>query len=97
MKKTVTKLFNGGLAAKHYFDLIILLLKTNDPMGLSDPALVLYTCTKPLFSNIFSETTWPIIAKFHMEPFSEGRTKVYINSSGHMTKIAATPIYGKDC
>ena len=30
-----------------------------------------------------------------MEPPSEGGTKVYINGPGHMTKMAATPIYGK--
>ena len=48
------------------------------------------------FSNIFSsETAWPIKAKFYVEPPWEGGTKVYINSSGHMTKMAAMPIYGK--
>ena len=30
-----------------------------------------------------------------MEPFWEGRTKVYINGPGHMTKMAAMHIYGK--
>ena len=30
-----------------------------------------------------------------MEPFWEGTTKVYINGPGHMTKIAAMPIYDK--
>ena len=45
------------------------------------------------FSNIFSyETTWPIKAKFYVEPPWEGGTKVYINGLGHMTKMAATPI-----
>ena len=29
-----------------------------------------------------------------MEPPWEGGTKVYINGPGHMTKMAATPIYG---
>ena len=48
------------------------------------------------FSNIFSsETAWPIKAKFYVEPPWEGGTKVYINGPGHMTKMAATPIYGK--
>ena len=47
--------------------------------------------------NIFSsETTWPINAKFHVEPPSEGRTKVYINGPGNMTKVAAMPIYVKN-
>ena len=49
------------------------------------------------FSNIFSsETAWPIKAKFYVEPPWEGGTKIYINGPGHMTKMAATPIYGKN-
>ena len=48
-------------------------------------------------SNIFSsETAWPIKAIFFVEPPSEGGTKVCINSLGHMTKMAAMPIYGKN-
>ena len=48
------------------------------------------------FSNIFSsETAWPIKAKFYVEPPWEGGTKVCINCPGHMTKMAAMPIYGK--
>ena len=31
-----------------------------------------------------------------MEPPWEGGTKVCINGPGHMTKMAATPIYGKN-
>ena len=46
--------------------------------------------------NIFSsETAWPIKAKLYVEPPWEGGTKVYINGPGHMTKMAAMPIYGK--
>ena len=37
-----------------------------------------------------------IKAKFYMEPPWEGGTKVYINGPGHMTKMAAMPIYGKN-
>ena len=49
------------------------------------------------FSNVFSsETAWPIKAKFYVEPPWEGGTKVYINGPGYMTKMAATPIYGKN-
>ena len=49
------------------------------------------------FSNIFSsETAWPIKAKFYVEPPGEGGTKVCINGPGHMTKMAAMPIYGKN-
>ena len=47
--------------------------------------------------NIFSsETAWPIKAKLYVEPSWEGGTKVYINGPGHMTKMAAMPIYGKN-
>ena len=51
---------------------------------------------RPPFSKIFSETNWPIIAKFYVKPPWEGGTKVYINGPGHMTKMAAMPIYGKN-
>ena len=47
--------------------------------------------------NIFSsETALPIKAKFYLEPPWEGGTKVYINGPGHMTKMAAMLIYGKN-
>ena len=49
------------------------------------------------FSNIFSsETTVPIEAKFHMELPWDWGTKVCSNSPGHMAKMAAMPIYGKN-
>ena len=48
------------------------------------------------FSNISSETTGPIKAKFHIEPLWDGGTKVCSNGPGHMTKMAAMPIYGKN-
>ena len=49
-----------------------------------------------IFLNFFSSiTTWPIEAKFHVESPWDGRTKFYSNSSGHMTKMAITSIYGK--
>ena len=49
------------------------------------------------FSNIFSsETTGPIEAKFYVEIPWVGGTKVYSNDLGHMTKMAAMPIYGKN-
>ena len=52
------------------------------------------------FSKIFSsETTWPINAKFHEEPpwvGGGGGAIVCINGIGHLTKMAAIPIYGKN-
>ena len=48
------------------------------------------------FSNVFSsEIAWQIKAKFYVEPPWEGGTKVYINGPGHMTKMAAMPLYGE--
>ena len=51
-------------------------------------------CCRPPFSNVFSSETAK--AKFYVEPPWEGGTKVYINGPGHMTKMAAMPIYGKN-
>ena len=47
----------------------------------------MYVCMLSTFSNIFSsETIGPIEANFHVEPPWDG----------HMTKMAAMPIYGKN-
>ena len=52
---------------------------------------------RPPFLKIFSsETAWPIKAKFYVGLPWEGGTKVCINGPGHMTKMAAMPIYGKN-
>ena len=51
---------------------------------------------RPQCSNIFSETTCQIKAKFSVEPPWEGGTKLCLRHLGHMTKMAATPIYGKN-
>ena len=48
-------------------------------------------------SNIFfSKTAWPIKAKFYVGPPWVGGTKICSRHVGHMTKMAATPIYGKN-
>ena len=48
-------------------------------------------------SNIFfSETAGPIKAKFYVEPPWVGGTIFCSRHLGHMTKMAATPIYGKN-
>ena len=61
------------------------------------PSVVHPCVVHPPFSKIFfSETAWQIKAKFYVEPLWEGGTKVYINGPGHMTKMAAMPIYGKN-
>ena len=52
---------------------------------------------RPQCSNIFfSETACPIKAYFYVEPPWEGGTKFSSRHLGHMTKMAATPIYGKN-
>ena len=52
---------------------------------------------RPHSLNIFSsETTGPIKVKCHMELLWGGRTKVCSNVPGHLTKVAAMPIYGKN-
>ena len=58
----------------------------------------MYVCVcVSTFSNIFSsETTGPIEDKFHMEPPWDGGMEVCSNGPGHMTKMAAMPIYGKN-
>ena len=50
-----------------------------------------------VFLNFFSSiTTRPIEAKFHVElPWNRGM-KASSNGPGHMTKMAAMPIYGKN-
>ena len=41
------------------------------------------------------ETTGPIKLKFHMETPKDAGKKICSNGPGHMTKMAAMPIYGK--
>ena len=51
---------------------------------------------RPQCSNIFfSETARPIKAKFYVEPAWVGRTKFCSRHLGHVTKMAAMPIYSK--
>ena len=49
-----------------------------------------------IFFNFFSSlTTWPIEAKFHLEPPWDGGTKAYSIGLGHMSNMATIPIYDK--
>ena len=87
----------------------ISIFSSPEPSG-SQGELIVYPCSgvrpsvrrpssvrRPPFSKIFSsETAWPIKAKFYMKHLWEGGTNVYINNPGHMTKMAAMPIYGKN-
>ena len=56
----------------------------------------MYVCVLSIFSNIFFfEITEPIEAKFHVKPPWDGGTIIYSNGLGHITKMAALPIYVK--
>ena len=49
------------------------------------------------FSNFFFlETAWPIETKFYAEPPWDGGMEVWSNGLGHMTKMAAMPLYGNN-
>ena len=66
-------------------------------MVVSGVHLVLSVCRPSTFSKDFSsETTGPISIKFHMQHVDRGGKKVCIFRPGHMTKMAAMPIYGKN-
>ena len=92
MGKTVTKLFNGeNLQQRTKLNNCV--YENKYPRGFSAPALGLNTCIWLLFSNIFSETAWPIKAKFRVEPSWEVGKKVYVNGTDHMTKMATMLIY----
>ena len=47
-------------------------------------------------NNFFSETTGPIATKFHIQPPGPLGKKNCSNGLGHMTNMAAMPIYGKN-
>ena len=92
----------NGMASKYH----LFVFSSPEPLG-SQGELIVYPssrcpvvrrpsiCRQPLSKIFSSETTWPIKAKFYVEPPWEGETKVYINGPGHMTEMAAMPIYGK--
>ena len=53
--------------------------------------------SESIFSNFFLlETTWPIEAKFHVEPSWDGGMKMNTNGLFRMTKMVAMSIYGKN-
>ena len=47
------------------------------------------------YNIVSSETIRPIELKFHMKTPYDRLAKIYTNCTGHMTKMATTPIYGK--
>ena len=45
---------------------------------------------------VFYRTTWPIELKFYVKTPYDKLAKIYSKYFSHMTKMAATPIYGKN-
>ena len=45
---------------------------------------------------VSSETTRPFELKFHVKTPYDRLSKIYTNCTGHMTKMATTPIYDKN-
>ena len=60
------------------------------------PSSVCLSVVHTLLNIFSSETTGPIEAKFHMEFPWDGGRKVCSNDPGHMTKMAAMLVYGKN-
>ena len=53
-------------------------------------------CLSTFSKDFSSETTWLISIKFHMQSLDRGGKESYIFRPGHMTKMDAMPIYGKN-
>ena len=47
-------------------------------------------------NRLTCETTKPIELKIYMKTSYDRLAKIYANCSGHMTKMATTPIYSKN-
>ena len=75
---------------------MILKKKTLEPRGQSAPTLGQCSCILQKYSKIFSETAWPIKAKFYMKHLQDVGTNVFMNNLGHITKMVTMPIYGEN-
>ena len=60
------------------------------------PSVVRRRPSLTISNSFFSETAGRIKAKFYVEPSWVGGTIFCSRHLGHMTKMAATPIYGKN-
>ena len=83
----------------------ILFISSPEPLGSQGELIVYPSSRRPSVgvrrrsqcSKIFfSETAGPIKAKFYVEPPWVGGTIFCSRHLGHMTKMATTPIYGKN-
>ena len=53
-------------------------------------------CLSTFSKDSSSETTRLISIKFHMQSLDRGGKEIYIFHPGHMTKMVAMPIHGKN-
>ena len=79
------------------------IISSPEPLGLQGELLVYPSSRRPSVVRrsqcskiFFAETAGQIKAKFYMEPPWVGGTIFCSRHLGHMTKMAATPIYGKN-
>ena len=60
-------------------------------------ALVAHIGVPSIYLNIvFSQTIGPIELKFHVKTPNDKLATIYAKYFGHMTKMTATPIFGKN-
>ena len=60
-------------------------------------ARVAHIVVPSIYLNIvFAQTIGPIKLKFHVKTPYDKSAKIYTRKFGHMTKMASTPIYGKN-
>ena len=60
-------------------------------------AKVAHIVVPSIYLNIvFSQTIGPIELKLHVKTTYDNSAKIYTKYFGHMTKMAATPLYGKN-
>ena len=75
--------------------LLMILKKKNNvgPQRLVCATPVQYACIyyHKKYSNISSETAWPIKAKFYMEHLCKGGSNVNVNNPGHTNKLEPCP------
>ena len=64
-------------------------------LRLTFPRSCIYWSPINILKQSFSETIWPIELNFHMKTPYDNLAKFYTKCSGHMTKMADMPIYGK--
>ena len=85
------KIFNGQMDRRFK---ILKKFGTQGLVCLHPRAIYMYR--NIIFKDHFLQNPWPIKVKFYRKHLYGGGTNVFINNSGHITKMSAMPIYGKN-